>query len=95
MKKEMRGGLRWNSAALHESHKVRKYICTWCDQGFESNSNVQSVMKRTPNDPANPRYCSDDHRIKMFLLKKSLKNKHRVTKKDRKRHTFRPEVWRA
>ena len=90
MKKENRGGLRWNSATLHESHKVRKYTCAWCEQGFKS-----SITKRTPNDPTNPRYCSDDHRIKMFLLKKSLKNKHRVTKKDRKRHTFRPEVWRV
>jgi hypothetical protein len=89
MKKEMRGGLRDNSATMHKLRKVRDYACTWCGQTFKSNSNGQSTVH------GDDRYCSNNHRQKMFLLKSSLQNKSRVTKKDRKRHTFRPEVWRA
>ena len=87
MKKETRGGLRDNSATMHKLRKVREYACTWCGQTFKS---VQ-----TTGAYGDDRYCSDNHRRKMFLLKSSIKNRSRVTKKDRKRHTFRPEVWRA
>lgn len=93
-KKETRGRLRWNSATLHETKKVRKYDCSWCGKSFSSKSNGQSTRLEREGAGTN-RYCCSDHRISMFRLKSSLKNKRRVTKKDRKRHTFRPEVWRV
>ena len=95
--KETRGGMRWNSSTLYQGKKTRKYSCTWCGKKFSSKSGGQST--RLEREGAGigiaNRYCCPDHRQKMFHLKSSLKNKRRVTKKNRKRHTFRPEVWRA
>jgi len=84
-KKETRGGLRWNSATLHQARKPLDHICAWCNDSFTS----------TGNKEKGDRYCSDHHRINMFNLKQAIDNKKRVTKRMRKRHTFRPEVWRA
>ena len=83
--KSGRGGLRPNSSILHKSHKQKSYVCNWCDKPFTSNA----------NNMKGERYCSTAHRTYMFKLKQSIDNKRRVTKKERKRHTFRPETWRT
>ena len=63
----------------------KSYVCNWCDKPFTSNA----------NNMKGERYCSTAHRTYMFKLKQSIDNKRRVTKKERKRHTFRPETWRT
>jgi hypothetical protein len=83
--KETRGGVRWNSSTLHQSHKPIARTCTWCGKPFTSANNKEK----------GDRYCSVGHRTAMHKLKTSILNKRRVTKKTRKRHSFRPEVWRA
>jgi len=85
-KKETRGGMRWNSKNLYKSLKKKNYTCHWCGDSFAS-----TITKHSRKE----RYCKSHHRIRMFLLRKSIDEKTRVTKKDRKRNSFRPEVWRA
>ena len=84
--KETRGGLRWNSSTIHKSMKKKDYSCHWCGESFTSTITKYSSKER---------YCGQHHRNRMFLLRKSIAEKSRVTKKDRKRNSFRPEVWRA